>query len=99
MRINVLILFPPIFIDWFTFSLAQHSYQGYSLAKEKFFKPPFKTISYSKNSVISSAIQSWDNVQQKLGLSKTLSPSKFKWLISDENPENYQVLYHELKLF
>ena len=60
-------LLPPIFNDWFTFVSAQHAYQTSSLTKEKLFKPPFKTIFHGKNSVISSPIQSWNNVQQKIG--------------------------------
>ena len=64
-------LLPPIFNDWFTFVSAQHTYQTSSLTKEKLFTAPFMTISYGKNSVISSSIQSWNNVQQKLGSLKT----------------------------
>ena len=45
-------LLPPIFNDWFTLVSAQHSYQTSSSTKEKLFKPPFKTISYGKNSII-----------------------------------------------
>ena len=43
---------PPIFNHWFTLVSAQHSYQTSSSTKEKLFKPPFKTISYGKNSII-----------------------------------------------
>ena len=75
-------LLPLIFNDWFTFVSVQHIYQTSSLTKEKLFKPPFKTISYGKNYVISSSIQSWNNAQQKLGSSKTLPSSKIKQLIS-----------------
>ena len=49
-------LLPPIFNNWFTLVSAQHSYQTSSSTKEKLFKPPFKTISYGKNSVIASSI-------------------------------------------
>ena len=75
---------PPMFHDWFTFVSAQHSYQISSSTKEKLFKPPFKTISYGKNSVIASSIQSWNNAQQKLGSVKTLPSAKIKQLITDE---------------
>ena len=75
-------LLPLIFNDWFTFVSVQHIYQTSSLTKEKLFKPPFKTISYGKNYVISSSIQSWNNAQQKLGSSKTLPSAKIKQLIS-----------------
>ena len=56
-------LLPPIFNGWFTFVSAQHTSQTCSFTKEKLFKLTFKTISYGKNSVISSSIQSWNNVQ------------------------------------
>ena len=55
------------------------SYQTSSSTK-KLFKPPFKTISYGKNSVIASSIQSWNNAQQKLGSLKTLPSAKIKQL-------------------
>ena len=78
-----------IFNDWFTFVSAQHTYQKYSSTKEKNFKPPFKTISCGKNSVISSSSQSWNNSQQKLGSLKTLPSVKIKQLITDEILKNY----------
>ena len=80
---------PPIFNDWFTLVSAQHSYQTSSSTKEKLFKPPFKTISYGKNSVIASSIQSWNNAQQKLGSLKTCPSAKIKKLISDEILKSY----------
>ena len=64
-----------------------------SSTKEKLFKPPFKTISYGKNSVISSSIQSWNNAQQKPGSLKTLPSAKIEQLITDEILKNYQILY------
>ena len=82
-------LLPPIFNDWFTLVSAQHSYQTSSSTKEKLFKPPFKTISYGKNSVVASSIQSWNNAQQKLGSLKTLPSAKIKKLITDEVLKNY----------
>ena len=86
-RINNLI--PPIFNDWFTFVSAQHIYQTSSSTKEKLFNPPFKTISYGKNSAISSSIQSWNNAQQKLESLKTLPSAKIKQLVIDEILKNY----------
>ena len=80
---------PPIFNHWFTLVSAQHSYQTSSSTKEKLFKPPFKTISYGKNSVIASSIQSWNNAQQKLGSLKTLPSAKIKKLMTDEVLKNY----------
>ena len=77
-------LLPPIFNDWFTLVSAQHSYQTSSSTKEKLFKPPFKTISYGKNSVVASSIQSWNKAQQKLGSLKTLPSAKIIKLITDE---------------
>ena len=73
-------LLPPIFNDWFTFVSAQHTYQTSSLTKGINFKPPFKTISYSKYSVKSNIIQSRNNAQQKLGSLKTLPSAKIKQL-------------------
>ena len=69
-------LLPPIFNDWFTFISAPHTYQ---------------TISYSKNSIKSSSIQSWNNAQQKLRSLKTLPSTKIKQLIADEILKNYYV--------
>ena len=74
-------LLPPIFNDWFTLVSAQHPYQLSSSTKEK--------ISYGKNSVIASSIQSWNNAQQKLGSLKTLPSTKIKKLITDEVLKNY----------
>ena len=68
---------------------AQHSYQTSSSTKEELFKPPFKTISYGKNSFVASSIQSWNNTQQKLGSLKTLPSAKIKKLITDEVLKNY----------
>ena len=51
-------LLPPMFNDWFILVSAQNSYETSSSTKEKLFKLPFKTISYDKNSVIASSIQS-----------------------------------------
>ena len=82
-------LLPPIFNDWFTFVSAQHTYQTCSSTKEKCFKPPLKTISCGKNSVIPSSIHSWNNAQQKLGSLKTLPTAKIKQLITDEILKNY----------
>ena len=79
---------PPIFYDWFIFVSAQHTYQTSSSTREKPFKPPFKTIYYGKNYVISSSIQSWNNAQQKLGLLKTLPSANIKQLITDEMLKN-----------
>ena len=76
--INKLLL--SIFNDCFTFVSAQHTYQTSSLTKDKLFKLPFKTISYGKNSVLYSSIQSWSNAQQKLGSLKTLPSAKTKQL-------------------
>ena len=73
-------LLPPIFNDWFTFVSTQHTYQTSSLTKGINFKPPFKTISYSKYSVKSNIIQSRNNAQQKLGSLKTLPSAKIKQL-------------------
>ena len=73
----------------FTLVSAQHSYQTSNLTKEKLFKPPFKTISYGKNSVIASSIQSWNNTQQNLGSLKTLPSAKIKKLITDEVLKNF----------
>ena len=73
----------------FTLVSAQHSYQTYNSTKEKLFNPLFKTISYGKNSVIASSIQSWNNAQQKLGSLKTLPSAKIKKLITDEVLKNY----------
>ena len=44
---------PSMFNDWFTFVSAQHVYQISSTAQGKLSKL-FKTISYSKTSVVSS---------------------------------------------
>ena len=60
------------------------TYQIPSSSEEKLFKSPFKTISYGKNSVIFSSIQSWNNAQQKLESSKTLPSAKIKQSITDE---------------
>ena len=57
--------------------------------KKTFLHPPFKTISYGKNSVISSSIQSWNNAQQKLGSLKTLPSAKIKQLMTDEVLQKY----------
>ena len=77
-------LLPPIFNELLTSFSAQHIYQTSSLTKEKLFKPPFKTMSYCKKSVISSSIQSWNNAQQKLGSLETLFSAKIKQLITHE---------------
>ena len=82
-------LLPPIFNDWLTFASAQHAYRTSSSTKENPSKPPFKTISYGKNSVISSSIQSWNNAQQKLGSLKTLPSAKIKQLMTDEVLQKY----------
>ena len=63
---------------------AQHICQTSSLTKEKLFKPPFKTMSYCKKSVISSSIQSWNNAKQKLGSLETLFSAKINQLITHE---------------
>ena len=73
--------------------IGYHSYQISSLTKEKLKKPPFKTISYDKNSVLLSSIQSWNNAQQKLGLLKTLPFAKINQLITVKILKNYKVLY------
>ena len=82
-------LLPTIFNDCFTLVSAQHSYQTSSSTNKKLFKPPFKTISHGKNSVVASSIQSWNNAQQKLGSLKTLLSTKIKKLITDEVLKNY----------
>ena len=70
-----------------TFVSAQH--KGISSStKENFFKSPFNIISYGKNSVISSSIQSWNNAQSKLGLLKTFPSANIKQLIADEILKN-----------
>ena len=81
-------ILPPIFNDWCTFVLAQHSYQT-SSTKEKLFEPSVKTISYGKNSVIATPIPSWNNAQQKLASLKTLPSAKIKQLITNEVLKNY----------
>ena len=42
-------LLPPIFNDWFTLVLAQHSYQTSSSTKEKLFKPHLRLSPMVKN--------------------------------------------------
>ena len=56
-----------------------------------FISAPHQTISYSKNSIKSSSIQSWNNAQQKLRSLKTLPSTKIKQLIADEILKNYYV--------
>ena len=51
---------------------------------KKNFLNPHLRLSYGKNSVIASSIQSWNNAQQKLGSVKTLPSAKIKQLITDE---------------
>ena len=71
---------PPIFQNWFIFRSEIHNYNTVSSSTYKLFKPSYRTDSYSKNSVIISAINCWNKTQNILdGQSlKSLYPSKIK---------------------
>ena len=83
---------PPIFKNWFIFSSEIHNYNTVSSPTDKLFKPSYGTDSYSRNSVIISAINCWNKTQNILdGQSlKSLYPSKIKNILTKRCINKYQ---------
>ena len=77
-------LLTSLFNDWFLFSSDQHNYESSCSSLGNFHKPSYKTNLYSKNSIIVSAINAWNNLQKLLKISlRHLSPNKIKKILSD----------------
>ena len=71
-------LLPSRFNDWFLFSSDQHNYETSWSSLGNLHKPSYKTNLYDKNSIIVSAINTWNNSQKLLKISlRHLSPNKF----------------------
>ena len=85
-------LLPPIFKNWFIFRSEIHNYNTVSLSTDKLFKPSYRTDSYGKTSVITSAINCWNKTQNILdGQSlKSLYLSKIKNILTKRCINKYQ---------
>ena len=59
-------ILPSIFKNWFLFCSEIHNYNTVSSLTDKLFKPLYRSDSYSKNSVIISAISCWNEPQNML---------------------------------
>ena len=59
-------ILPSIFENWFLFCAEIHNYNTVSSLTDKLFKPLYRSDSYSKNSVIISAISCWNEPQNML---------------------------------
>ena len=73
---------PSLFNDWFLFSSDQHNYETFWSYHGNLHKPSYKTNMYGKNSVVVSAVNSWNNSQKFLQIFLTnLSPNKIKKIL------------------
>ena len=59
-------LLPSLFNNWFVFSSDTHKYNTSWSSNDKLQKYSYRTNTYSKNSIIISAIESWNNSQNNL---------------------------------
>ena len=84
-------LLPSLFNNWFVFSSGTHKYNTSWSSNDKFQKYSCRSNTYAKNSIIISAIVSWNNSQNNLKTIslRLLTPSKIKLLLSNEYLKNY----------
>ena len=84
-------LLPSLFNNWFVFSSDTHKYNTSLSSNDKLQKYSYRTNTYGKNSIIISAIESWNNSQNNLNTIslRLLTPSKIKLLLSNEYLKNY----------
>ena len=59
-------LLPSLFNNWFVFSSDTHKYNTSWSSNDKLQKYSYRTNTYGKNSIIISAIESWNNSQNNL---------------------------------
>ena len=82
---------PPIFNNWFIFFSDIHNYDILTSSADELFKPSCRTDSYGKNSVITTAINSWNKTKiilrnQSL---KLLHPNKTKTILTKRCIDKY----------
>ena len=79
-------LLPSLFNNWFVFSSDTHKYNTSWSSDDKLQKYSYRTNTYGKNSIIISAIESWNNSQNNLKTMslRLLTPNKIKLLLSNE---------------
>ena len=79
-------LSPSLFNNWFLFSSDTHKYNTSWSSNDKPQKYSYRTNTYGTNSIIVSAIESWNNSQNNLKTIalRLLTPSKIKLLLSNE---------------
>ena len=84
-------LLPSLFNNWFVFSSDTHKYNTSWSSNDKLQKYSYRTNTYGKNSIIISAIESWNNSQNNLKTIslRLLTPNKIKLLLSNEYLKNY----------
>ena len=59
-------ILPSLFNNWFVFSSDTHKYNTSWSSNDKLQKYSYRTNTYGKNSIIISAIESWNNSQNNL---------------------------------
>ena len=84
-------LLPSLFNNWFVFSSDTHKYNTSWSSNDKLQKYSYRTNTYGKNSIIISAIESWNNSQNNLKTIslRLLTSSKIKLLLTSEYFKNY----------
>ena len=89
--VNLSLVLPPVFNNWFTFCSNIHNYETTSPATCKLFKPSFRTNVHGKNSVTVNAIDAWNKAQTSLGdtILKDLIPNKIKTIIVKRMIDSY----------
>ena len=84
---------PPIFTNWFTFSLMSHNYH-HRLPLKKTFKPLVsKQHHMKKNYFVYVAIRTWSNIQKEMKgvMLHTLSLVKLKSLLTEFYLNKYKI--------
>ena len=84
-------LLTSLFNNWFVFNFDTHKHTNSWSSNDNLQKHSYRTNTYGKNSIILSAIESWNNSQnnRKTISVRLLTPNKIKLLLSNEYLKDY----------
>ena len=82
---------PSVFFNWFKFCSDIHNYETSSSANDHLFKQSYRTNAYGKYSLKISAIDSWNEIQDQMGMItlKDLNSKELKELLNKKFIDSY----------
>ena len=82
---------PSVFFNWFKFCSDIHNYETSSSTNDHLFKQSYRTNAYGKYSLKISAIDSWNEIQDQMGMItlKDLNSKELKELLNKKFIDSY----------